>query len=538
MNGLIYIIFIVSLLFSQGPNSYSIPRIDNNIKSNNQYRIPLCGWPSLSIIDLRQGPNNSIYSGTGGGLGYVLPESTESNIYFSINDSNLPIGGNPAIKSLEVDDDWIIILSGVETVEYFGDDVPSGTGISWSYDNGVWYHISQPQDSLSNGYIDYDWYGENAPHRSVNTNAKNVSYDVAVDYNQKYIYAASWAGMLRRFKYIDEVPEWEIVPLPMDNQDSLICGEIPLNYYYDPVDPPFGNHNHKGFSVHVEDNIIWAGTANGINKGIIQENGCINWYHYTLDDGLAGDWIVGFEIQDIGLDYPRVWAISWLTSGGPSPHGLSYTDDQGSTWQQVNYFATDENDADDVAAIVYDMYFHDNYIYVSTDEGLFVASFNNIQEWIEIEIPIDILNQLNTEKVYSSIINDNLQKMWLGTPEGFITLDINLNEWNIPNLDLLDCPDDKIDELIIYPNPYYTDDIQDVTFKIKTDLSYGRIDIFDFSMSKVSSSIDCSKVGEYLTATWDRKNLNNSLVANGTYFCRLKSGSQEFWNKITVINIK
>ena len=537
MNWLVYIIFIISIVFSKGPTSYSLPRIDDTIKFDNKYRVPICGWPSLSIIDLRQGPNNSIYAGTGGGLGYILPGSEANNIYFSDNNTNLPIGGNPSIKSLEVDGDWITVLSGVETVTYFGDDVASGTGVSWSFGDDVWYHISQPQDTVSNGYIDYDWYGNNAPHRAVNTNAKNVSYDLSVDYNQKYIYAASWAGMLRRFKYTDEVPEWEIVPLPMDNQDSLICGEITQNYYYDPVDPPFGHHNHKGFSVHVEDDIIWAGTANGVNKGIIQENGCINWYHYTIDDGLAGDWIVGFETQDIGSDYPRIWAISWLTSGGPSPHGLSYTDNQGETWQQVNYFATDSSDPNDVDAIVYDMYFYNQEIYVSTDEGLFIAPFNDIQDWTKIEIPIDLLTQLNTEKIYSSIVNVNIQKMWFGTPEGFITFDINSNQWDVPSLDAIDCPDQKQNKLIAYPNPYYTDDTGNITFRIKTNLEYGKIDVFDFSMSKVVS-LDCYKEGEFLMAGWNGKNSNNYLVANGTYFGRLKSGAQEFWTKITVINIK
>ena len=56
-------------------------------------------------------------------------------------------------------------------------------------------------------------------------------------------------------------------------------------------------------------------------------------------------------------------------------------------------------------------------------------------------------------------------------------------------------------------------------------------------MSKVIS-LDCYKEGEFLMAGWNGKNSNNYLVANGTYFGRLKSGSQEFWNKITVINIK
>ena len=127
--------------------------------------------------------------------------------------------------------------------------------------------------------------------------------------------------------------------------------------------------------------------------------------------------------------------------------------------------------------------------------------------------------------------------MWFGTPEGFITFDMNSNQWDVPSLDAIDCPDQKQNKLIAYPNPYYTDDTGNITFRIKTNLEYGKIDVFDFSMSKVIS-LDCYKEGEFLMAGWNGKNSNNYLVANGTYFGRLKSGTQEFWNKITVINIK
>ena len=84
--------------------------------------------------------------------------------------------------------------------------------------------------------------------------------------------------------------------------------------------------------------------------------------------------------------------------------------------------------------------------------------------------------------------------MWIGTDQGFITTQTpNFNQWDIPRLDLLNC-DDETNTLISYPNPYYTDNAQNVKFKIQTDENYGVIDVFDFSMSKVSSSIDCSGI--------------------------------------------
>ena len=56
----------------------------------------------------------------------------------------------------------------------------------------------------------------------------------SVDLELGYIYAASWAGMLRRFNYQDDNPSWELVPLPLDNQTQVECGNYPSDYIYNP----------------------------------------------------------------------------------------------------------------------------------------------------------------------------------------------------------------------------------------------------------------------------------------------------------------
>ena len=90
--------------------------------------------------------------------------------------------------------------------------------------------------------------------------------------------------------------------MPEDNDLELNC-YYPLREYYtlDPNDPQNGgNHNHKGFAVETQnDSIIWVGTANGINKGIVDENNCISWTHYTSSThNLTGNWVIGFAIQN------------------------------------------------------------------------------------------------------------------------------------------------------------------------------------------------------------------------------------------------
>ena len=547
------ILLFIGIFFCQYPGDYNLYNY-NNLRYFDSQRTETyeCSWPGLGIIDLKYVSDDRILAGTGGGLGYFIPpnESISGDVYFSLLDSNLPIGGNPALKVYDIDNSKMIIVSGVQTINYDGEEAPTGTGISWSFNNGEWYHVSQPQDA-SSGYSSFDWYGQDVQYFGITSAAKNVTYDLSVDYNQKYIYAASWAGALRRFNFEDENSQWEIVPLPMDytpiildGQTELSCDEdFPSNYIYNPVDNATGNNNHKAFSVHVQDSIIWCGTADGLNKGIIREDGCINWHHYSTDNGgLAGDWVIGFETQDIGESDLRLWAVTWDASiGTPIPHGLTYTDNSGTTWNKVNYF----NSIDDGGiseSIVYNIYFYNNKIYVSADNGLYVSDADSDvtdnESWSKIDIPSIITDELQTEKVYSVIVYEDYQKMWIGTDQGFITTQIpGFDQWDIPRLDLLNC-DDETNTLIAYPNPYYTDNSQNIKFKIQADENYGVIDIFDFSMSKVTSTISAAKHGDFLNASWNGRNFSNTLVSNGTYFCRLKTNHKEYWSKLIIINIK
>ena len=547
------IIAFIGTLSSQLPLKYSLDNFyEDRFYLNRMQETSECSWPGLSIIDLKFLSNEKILAGTGGGLGYFSPpnEFNSGDIYFSIVDDNLPLGGTPALKVYDFNDSKMIVVSGVQTIDYNGESAATGTGISWSFNDGEWTHVEQPQDATS-GYAFFDWYGQSVQFQSISSAAKNVSYDLAVDTQQGYIYAASWAGALRRYNFLEEDSEWEIVPLPMDftpiildGQEYLSCDEnFPTNYIYNPVDNATGNDNHKAFSVHVEDNIIWCGTADGINKGVIRADGCIDWQHYSTENGgLAGDWIIGFEIQYTNDNDYRLWANSWDASvGTPIPHGLSFTDDYGNTWNQVSFFKSEDNGGVS-GSIVYNIYFYEDFIYVSADNGLFKCNINSDitlnENWYEIEVPLSIKSELQYEKVYSTIVYEDFEKMWIGTDQGFITSDnLDFNSWDVPRLDLLNCDNEK-NQLIAYPNPYYTDNNQNIKFKFQSNQLDGIIDVFDFSMNRVANSINANYNNGYLIADWDAKNLNNRYVPNGTYFCRLKTSQGEYWNKIIIVNIK
>ena len=388
------ILLFIKLLSAYGPYEYRLP--NPSVSYEREFEP---GWPSPSIIDFGYGSENKIFAGTGEGPGMIdylnFDESAPTDDYlYKITNNIFDTQGNgfydsnPVLRTFPTNNGGTLIaFSGVTSFNDQGEVFPKGTGIFWSLDNGeTWNHIAQPIDS-GNGDIASNWYGQIFDHLAITTGVNNVSYDLSADVNQEYIYATSWAGMLRRFKYTDENPVWELVPLPMDGQSNLSCSlECDSNsgncsnepYYYSPIDPPVGNFNHKPFSVLIEGDFIWVGTAGGINKGEISPNGCIDWSRYTIADGLGGNWVVGIHPQYIN-DITRIWAITWGANSSSS-HYLSYTDDNGITWNKDNFLYSQGS-----SAVAYNIFTlndvnetsnEQDRMYLSTSKGLFKHYMN------------------------------------------------------------------------------------------------------------------------------------------------------------------
>jgi len=547
-------------------------------------------WPSLSIQDLRTDFYGNLFAGTSDGVGKIITNNDGTvDSYFKFEDANLVSGGIPAIVTYDIDSNTLVAVSGIETVSTSSGDEKSGTGISWSLNNGeTWNYIEQPIDAYPDcsqylecedpltcecrpaatgcswdvpsetcvyqgAYIPFEWYGQTLFHEPIPITIRNISYDISVDTSQHYIYAASWAGSLRRFNYLDEEPQWELVPLPMNTQDSLICGEVPSNYYYNPIDGQ-GFHNHKGFSVHVEGNIIWAGTADGVNKGLIREDGCIDWYHYTfpsdenIENDIDGNWIIGiipnYTTDEYGNIVTRIWLVSW-TLTGPAPHNLYYTDNEGETWNKIS-------DLVDEGAIAYDISIYTfggtfgEHAYIASDYGIYVSVPSDIQNlFSKLDIPEIVIEPLGTEKVYTTLWDSNqdgyvleTDNLWIGSPAGLLSYNNLTDTWNTPFV--LD--DNTFNNILIYPNPYMIDEdsfSNGITVKAKTsDTSGGKLEVYDFSMNKVID-IECSDYDEYKESQycfWDGRNSYNVPVANGVYFCKYKDNKNLFWDKVIIVH--
>ena len=518
----IYLIITLSYLSAQMPF---------NCLFNQTNSLNRLGLQSNTIIDIRYGRENELYIGTGDSLGYVDIANPLSPIFSIVRDELLPEGGIPALKTYKLSDDNImIVLSGATSIFIEGEGCePSGTGISWSMDNGkTWKHMPQFIESSTSPEIsETTWRGQQIKYKTITTTIENISYDL--DVHEDYIYATSWAGGVRRFNYLDEDPQWEVIPLPMDDQDDLKCGEINENeYLLDPVN----NDNQKAFSVYATSNTIWVGTAGGINKGIVNIDDCIDWVHYNTEDGLGGDWIIGI-IPHKSVIGTRLWLISW-DGEPPSPHPLTYTDNGGETWGKVTQF-------EEQGIIVYNLSFSSRYIMASTDHGLYYSE-NDGEFWKQIPITSDINGErILSENVYTAVsIGEGItaDTLFIGTGDGVSiistsgeTMD-NIRFWEPPK------------PFSAYPNPFFINSQNLVGgygyvrfIYSNPNESSGKIDVFDFAMDMVIHLNNPNPVTqEENEITWNGQNEYGDKVANGVYFCRLSLNGEYYWTKLAVIN--
>ncbi|MAV64816.1 MAG: hypothetical protein CMG00_06475 [Candidatus Marinimicrobia bacterium] len=551
MNILIFI-FIQTLL-SVTPYSLSL---------NPYYELErqdIEGLPSNMIIDIGV-LSDRILLTSADGLGYSIFDGINFNFY-NYDSEAMVEGGNPAIDV----EGTIIAVSGSTTVSFIGDYQPAGTGVSYSKDSGqTWFYMPQPIDSMPNLwscsnhdfenvffedkmeceqdcldcdgreisctriYDEISWGGQdNILHLSVTTEIKNVSYDIEI--MGDYIYSSSWAGGLRRFNHTLENPEWEIIPLPMDNQASLVCGSIDVSSYeLNPVgDCSSDFDNHKAFSVHSFNDILWVGTANGINKGVINGD-CINWTHLNAyDKGFFDNWVIAFEHQLMENGSYRLWAITWEKDSVGNIGIPSYSDDDGNSWAYPDQLVQ-------LGVKAHNISFNNNYIYLSTNQGLYVS--NDGENWEAFNAPVDYLD---SEKILSDVVYDSKVidgKLWVGSKDGVAISDSPIAPiWSIYRFW------ERYSSFDVYPNPFIHDEYNILNGKGYVRFIYpgqnisAKVDIFDFSMDYVATLSDPIEINNQIEFIWDGFNEYGVKVSNGVYFCRLNDNGSYKWVKLAVL---
>ena len=384
------------------------------------------GLPDNSIFDISPYSSMSVqgvFLGTGSGIGFVYKDIDWK--MKKINNNIFPSNsGNPFVKVYQ--DKNLVISSWVSA--YFDPTeriyLPKGEGITWSFDFGETWNFKEQSVDENEGtaFIDINWGGKAVKQRAITTAVSNVSYDLDIHLlNEEvlHVYTVNWAGSLRRFNLFDLDSSWEVVPMPMDDQSQLTYEMIDDGYEVDSHNATSGgNENHKGFSVKVQSDTIWVGTSNGVNKGIIKGDYDIDWTHYTKQDGLAGDWITGIEIQTFE-DRERVWLVS--RTFPYTAHGLTYSDDGGSTWNAI--YSTRELDL-----FGNHISFNSDSIYYSTSNGLYVNYLNNnhsnVDFWDQFHINSDSNGEsLLDNRTYGSLYFD--EQLFVGTSDGLAIYNFN-----------------------------------------------------------------------------------------------------------------
>ncbi len=491
------------------------------------------GLIGSSISDIA-GSGDTLWLGSGHGLSASFDRG-DSFVGFSRRFSNLGPGG---ISALAVWGDTIWVAMGFDTTTGQG-DLKAGGGISRSFDaGGTWTWLEQPMDTLkmtvTNGDTSYEKYSQmnvwGLPIFSVDvvTPIQNITYDLA--YDGQRLWATSFGGGLRVSHDLGST--WERILLPWDSfdrLDSTILAESEFEIQESPeyyALDPLVHLNHIAFAVKAWNDTVWVGTSGGVNRSF---DGGKSWDHYTFQNSnISGNWVIALNRQVLGDGSERIWASTNATGAGDVT-GLSFYDGTTEYWRAPLQGNRVWNIASDA-----------NNVYAATDAGLWKTKdglhFNLLPNYHNP----DYSEIIYSDAVYSVLVNDD-GAIWVGTGDG---LAISYNDgltWNIQKA-RSSTPDD---EVYAYPNPFTPryDKVLNgegnliIRFTAEAGAALS-IAVFDFAMHRVKSILtdtDTQFSGPQ-ERTWNGRNEQGYLVANGTYFIRIEIDTEQYWTKVMVIN--
>jgi len=446
-----------------------------------------------------------------------------------------------------------------------GEDISIGNGLIYSTDatgkDITWTYFDQPIDTEADVLAPFaKRFFEGLP---ITVKEANVTYDAAISGN--YIWITSWAGGLRRYNISQKV--WERVPLPEDsdqilytcessNYENTQSGYVLKDFYLNPRDPwdgvstknsdpkTYGNHNHKAFSVIAYSDTVWVGTANGVNRGIIGDNGCVNWDHYTpAADNLSGGFVVGLALQEY-KGHQIVWAAS-VTAAAGETSAVSFSIDGGESWHTT---LSGER--------VYNITSTDTIVLVASKSGLWKTVIDNpldvAKPWAKYEPAKQAIN-IGSTGLYSmdEILSDEVvgvsydkrpffhssATIWIGSWDGLArALDPNGNNWQVYRT--------KYDasKVYAYPNPFSPYEHNQVGgagyVHIHADVKVSfvvKMDVYNFAMELVYHKDFDRRQASTGSLKWNGKDASGRMVDNGAYFIRLEYDQKVKWIKLIVI---
>jgi len=524
------------------------------------------GLQSNVVVEIIAQGEKTIWLGTGDGLSFIevsSGEEEEPEPYTIANEKlfvNDPLPDN-GISAIGVIGDKTILVA--RAAKKGKETAGGGLALSTDSDNlssATWKYFEQPTDDADE--VSVNWGGVTLKALPVTVKQNNVTYDISI--GKDYYWIASWAGGLRRIKKENlkgSEAKWERVPLPLDTQNDFICGDPDSSYVLDdegnignpgfpdyelnPRDPPLGNHNHKAFSVITYEDTVWVGTANGINRGIMDasydpdtekweaDSECVDWKHYSFPtSSMSGNWVIAIEKQE-WEGRRTIWAVTRAADQAGEQNGISYTKNDGETWQTVSLLKGEYG---------YNIFSIDGLVYIATRSGLWRTQDG--QSFALYRPAMDEKNDQIIDNDVYAVLHDTRESnvedeaLWIGTGDGLArtyTPNSNTSNWKIYRSNVSSIT------AYAYPNPFSPtfhnrmDGDGYVRFKSPgwrgTNLT---LTILNFAMEEVRTINYTNNEGKG-ALKWDGRDESGTLVANGIYFCNLYYDNAPHWVKLVVV---
>ncbi len=528
---LVLVTIISGAAFPQMP----VPR-DFMMRGTSASGNTTAGLQSDVIIEIVTQGDSAVWLGTGRGLAVMRDSTsaatfnTSSSLTSGQSSPDLP---EAAISAIAASGDTVIAAFASDTTAN-GDDQTKGDGVVITYNaddtsNISWLYLAQPKDAAED--TTFAWDGDSLSAFPITLTIGNIIYDLAI--TSDYFWSASFYGGLRRLARDSVSSGWERVPLPEDSDTEFLCGKDHSDFELDSQEPELGgNRNHRVFSVLAYGDTVWVGTAKGINRGILDDSGCIDWTHYRYpDDGISGNWVVGMAKQEYN-GQRRIWAVTLRADETGEINGISYTPDDGQSWISVDALRGER---------AYNVSAADSLVYVSTQNGLWRS-----KDGVNFALYQPARDAINSDEILSNTVytavHDTLSyyghALWVGTPDGLArTPNPNSDEsiWRIFRTETTP------QQVYAYPNPFspYSDNVLDGDGYVRFHHTARRsqliqVAVYNFAMEKVTS-YDHWLNKDQGALKWDGKDSNGRPVANGPYFCKLTYDNEDHWVKLIVL---
>ena len=483
-------------------------------------------------------------------VGPFLNVTHDGGASWQVADADSLAGLRNRVYSFDIDGDVIWAGLGISLnreIDGQTQEVDLARGFVFSEDGGeTWTYRSflapSDNDPATTGILDLPddtltTYGAVAlPTLAITVPEFSPPWDIDYDPLTGDVWTANQFAGIR--KSSDGGRTWQRIVLPPDTSRFIspdLGYEFP--FFVQPSGIPidqFAGLNFQTFAVLADAaGTVWAGAVGGLNRST---DGGVSWWHFNVDDGFPGNWIISIEEQARLGREPAIWAAAWPGTEEAGRFGVVVTRDGGETFEAVLR-----------GERVYDFAFDGASVYVAGENGLFISNddgrtFRTVRDFFDPNQPDRTFRP--GARVFSVELTGGA--LWVGTEDGlFKSTDGGLS-WQVFRAEVPLSPDglppvvppDRVPrvEAYAYPNPFSpaVDRFVRIRYKLEADEAV-EIRIFDFAMNLVRNLTDERQSGGEREVSWDGTDNQGARVANAPYFYAIEAGGETFWGKILVL---